>query len=91
MNDRPEIPSRGAANNPPNRFENISLERDLDWDPEEDPLPRTQFLKDHSRTIIAHNDSPDIGFETSINPEHGPELSAAGFRRPGGTQLPLGL
>jgi DNA repair photolyase len=64
---------RGAAENPPNRFEKIHLERDEDWNPEEDPLPRTQFLKDSSKTIIAHNDSPDIGFETSINPYRGCE------------------
>jgi DNA repair photolyase len=64
---------RGAAENPPNRFEKIHLERDEDWNPEEDPLPRTQFLKDSSKTIIAHNDSPDIGFEASVNPYRGCE------------------
>ena len=64
---------RGAAENPPNRFEKVHLERDEDWNPEEDPLPRTQFLKDSSKTIIAYNDSPDIGFETSINPYRGCE------------------
>ncbi len=64
---------RGAAENPPNRFENIHLERDDDWNPEEDPLPRTQFLKDTSQTIIAYNDSPDIGFEASVNPYRGCE------------------
>jgi DNA repair photolyase len=65
--------ARGAASNPPNRFERISLERDVDWDPEQDPLPRTQFLKDRTSTIIAHNDSPDVGFEFSINPYRGCE------------------
>jgi DNA repair photolyase len=64
---------RGAADNPPNRFEKIHLERDEDWNPEEDPLPRTQFLKDSSKTIIAYNDSPDIGFEASVNPYRGCE------------------
>jgi hypothetical protein len=64
---------RGAAENPPNRFEKIHLERDEDWNPEEDPLPRTQFLKDSSKTIIAYNDSPDIGFEASVNPYRGCE------------------
>ena len=63
--------SRGAASNPPNRFETLSLERDADWDPEEEPLPRTQFFKDRTSTIISRNDSPDIGFETSINPYRG--------------------
>jgi DNA repair photolyase len=64
---------RGAAVNPPNRFEKIHLERDEDWNPEEDPLPRTQFLKDSSKTVIAYNDSPDIGFEASVNPYRGCE------------------
>ncbi len=64
---------RGAAENPPNRFEKIHLERDDEWNPEEDPLPRTQFLKDTSKSIIAYNDSPDIGFEASINPYRGCE------------------
>jgi DNA repair photolyase len=45
----------------------------VDWNPEDDPLPRTQFLKDHSQTIIATNESPDVGFETSINPYRGCE------------------
>jgi DNA repair photolyase len=64
---------RGTADNPPNRFETLHLERDQEWNPDEDPLPRTQFLKDSTRTIIAYNDSPDIGFEASINPYRGCE------------------
>jgi DNA repair photolyase len=66
-------PARGAAGNPANRFEKIHLERDIDWNPEEDALPRTQFLKDTSSTIIAHNDSPDVGFEASVNAYRGCE------------------
>ncbi|MBI3850873.1 MAG: PA0069 family radical SAM protein [Verrucomicrobia bacterium] len=73
MDGQVSIPHRGAADNPPNRFEPIHLERDADWNPDEDPLPRTQFLKDRSSTIIATNDSPDIGFEASINPYRGCE------------------
>lgn len=67
------IPARGAAGNPANRFEKIQLEPDADWNPEEDPLPRTVFLKDHSNTIITYNDSPDVGFEASVNPYRGCE------------------
>jgi len=66
-------PARGAAGNPANRFEKIHLEPDADWDPEEEPLPTTQFLRDHSATIIARNNSPDIGFEASVNPYRGCE------------------
>lgn len=64
---------RGAATNPANRFEALHLERDADWDPAADPAPRTQFLRDASRTLITYNDSPDLGFGASINPYRGCE------------------
>ncbi len=64
---------RGATENPPNRFEKIQLEPDADWNPEDDALPRTQFFKDHSQTVIARNDSPDVGFDASLNPYRGCE------------------
>jgi DNA repair photolyase len=64
---------RGAAGNPPNRFERVSLERDADWDPEEDPAPRTQFLRDLSQSVISYNDSPDIPFDASLNAYRGCE------------------
>jgi DNA repair photolyase len=67
------IPSRGAGSNPANRFEEIHLERDADWDPEQDPLPRTRFLRDHSSRILATNDSPDVPFEVTLNPYRGCE------------------
>ena len=70
---RSSPPARGAGSNPPNRFEPITLERDADWDPEQDPLPRTVFLRDHSSKIITSNDSPDVGFEHSVNPYRGCE------------------
>ena len=69
----PPPPARGAISNPPNRFEKLHLEPDADWNPEEDPAPRTQFFKDRTSTIIAYNDSPDVGFEASINPYRGCE------------------
>jgi DNA repair photolyase len=70
---------RGAADNPPNRFEKIHLEPDADWNPADDadggrpPGPRTQFFKDHSQTVISRNDSPDVGFQASLNPYRGCE------------------
>ncbi len=67
------ISSRGAAANPANRFETIHLEPDADWNPEEEPSPKTLFLKDATATIIAYNDSPDIGFSASVNPYRGCE------------------
>ncbi len=64
---------RGAAENPASRFEKLHLEPEPDWNPEEDVLPRTQFLVDHSQTAIAYNDSPDLGFNASLNPYRGCE------------------
>ena len=64
---------RGAVTNPPNRFEHISLERDADWNPEDDPAPKTQFLRDLSQSIISYNESPDIPFTYSLNPYRGCE------------------
>ena len=58
---------RGAASNPPNRFEPLVVESE---EPAPEKVP-TQLLVDNSKSIIARNDSPDIGFETSINPYRG--------------------
>jgi DNA repair photolyase len=64
---------RGAPENPANRFEKIHLEPDVDWNPEDDVLPRTQFLVDLSKTAISYNESPDVGFSASLNPYRGCE------------------
>ena len=63
---------RGSASNPKNRFE--SLERVPEpSDVDEVSAPATQFFPDHSKTVIATNDSPDVGFDASINPYRGCE------------------
>jgi len=64
---------RGATGNPTNRFESLYLERDIDWDPQEDPSPKTQFLRDLSQSVISYNNSPDISFKAGINPYRGCE------------------
>ncbi len=69
------IKGRGAAYNPPNRFERLqyqALEVELDYEDERPPF-RTQFYDDTSRSILARNDSPDISFTYSINPYRGCE------------------
>ncbi|HTB84272.1 MAG TPA: PA0069 family radical SAM protein [Candidatus Sulfotelmatobacter sp.] len=71
--DKLVVAHRGAPANPPNRFEPIVLEPDADWDPEQDALPRTQFLRDASATVITYNDSPDLGFRAGLNPYRGCE------------------
>lgn len=64
---------RGAADNPPSRFASLFYVRDQDWTDPDDPAPTTQCLCDTSRSIITHNDSPDVGFDTSLNPYRGCE------------------
>ncbi|MFM1770809.1 MAG: hypothetical protein RJA22_3338 [Verrucomicrobiota bacterium] len=74
MTEPPSSPrGRGAAANPGNRFAALHLEREADWDPAEDPAPRTRFLRDASRTVISYNESPDLGFRASVNPYRGCE------------------
>ncbi len=64
---------RGAASNPANRFELIHYERDDSIPDEDAPAPTTRFYRDHARSILTRNDSPDVGFEVSINPYRGCE------------------
>ena len=67
-----KLRGRGAASNPVNRFEKTSYQPSQ-WDEPEDPSPHSVFLRDQTRTIINYNDSPDVGFEASINPYRGCE------------------
>src|SRR5207248_7533060 len=55
----------------------LHYEPDPDAGPDERPAPQTQFFRDVTRTIIARNDSPDVGFEVSINPYRGCEHGCA--------------
>jgi DNA repair photolyase len=68
---RSSIVGRGAADNPKNRFEKIEVEPELGELDAEEPGPEIIYLRDVSRSIIARNDSPDIGFDASINPYRG--------------------
>lgn len=60
---------RGAAHNPLSRFERIEVEAEV---PGPDRVA-TVYLRDASRSIIARNQSPDVPFDTSINPYRGCE------------------
>src|SRR2546430_243429 len=64
---------RGTGTNPPNRFIPIYHEPDPDCPHDDRPAPATQFFRDATRTIIASNDSPDVGFSHSVNPYRGCE------------------
>ena len=68
---------RGAADNPRNRFEALAYARDPEAEPELEIAPATQLLRDRTRSIIAYNDSPDIGFRASVNPYRGCEHGCA--------------
>jgi DNA repair photolyase len=69
---------RGAASNASGRFEaELRVAFDDGWgvagaEPEPAPL-QTRLTVDTTRTIIARNASPDIGFDRSINPYRGCE------------------
>ena len=71
------IRGRGAAANPPNRFEPLSYIPDPDdtggFEEPGDARPETQFFTETSRSIITRNDSPDIPFDASLNPYRGCE------------------
>lgn len=69
------VKGRGAAFNPPNRFEQFHVEPvDIGWDDRDQASSvRTEFFRDTSRSILARNDSPDIPFTFSINPYRGCE------------------
>ncbi|MGH6943373.1 MAG: PA0069 family radical SAM protein [Geminicoccaceae bacterium] len=70
---------RGATFNPKVRYDREGLDPfDDGWGSlaqarDETPPPPTQVFPDASRSIIAHNTSPDIPFEQSINPYRGCE------------------
>jgi DNA repair photolyase len=87
---------RGAVSNRPGRYE--PGERPVEDDGwgsalaarEEAPAPDTSVQPDKSKTIIAWNESPDVGFDRSINPYRGCEHGCIYcFARP--THAYLGL
>jgi DNA repair photolyase len=84
---------RGAVGNATGRFESeVRVAFDDGWGSlDEEPLPLdTTYPRDSARRIIARNDSPDIGFDRSINPYRGCEHGCIYcFARP--THAYLGL
>jgi DNA repair photolyase len=66
---------RGATTNPEGRFEKWARDgADDGWFqlPDESPAkPKTVIAIERAKSIISHNDSPDIGFTQSINPYRG--------------------
>jgi DNA repair photolyase len=71
----PGVPKgRGAVSDPMQRFAALHIEYD---EGEAPSTRRTQYLIDHSSTILSRNDSPDLPFETSLNPYRGCEHGCA--------------
>jgi len=74
---------RGALSSPGSRFDAHQREalarEEMEWpggdeeDPGEAGRPRTIVMQQQARSIISRNQSPDIGFEQSINPYQGCE------------------
>ncbi len=67
---------RGALSNASGRFEALASEAfDDGWTAEDEtPTPlRTTVTAEKARVIITRNDSPDVGFDRSINPYRGCE------------------
>src|SRR5712691_9558864 len=67
---------RGARSFVAGRFETLAREPfDDGWTPEERDQREleTTVTEERARSIISHNDSPDVGFSQSINPYRGCE------------------
>jgi DNA repair photolyase len=76
---RAAIHGRGASWSPANRFEKLHVDLndvdvvDVDLETEERPQRGTQYFRDETKSVITRNNSPDVGFETSLNPYRGCE------------------
>ncbi|MFV1986957.1 MAG: PA0069 family radical SAM protein [Gemmatimonadota bacterium] len=69
------VRGRAAADNPTNRFTPIDVvPDDGEWRAEVIGGVQTRFFEDSSRSIISRNDSPDVGFDASVNPYRGCEV-----------------
>ena len=65
---------RGTPENPANRFERIAFEPDPEAPEEANAAaPPTRYYADPTRGILATNQSPDVGFDVSVNPYRGCE------------------
>lgn len=79
----PQLRSRGTPLNPTGRFEPLTLETTPGalWEPEggweADPAGTsrrpTRVFRDAARSILTRNQSPDVGFDWSLNPYRGCE------------------
>ncbi len=68
-------PGRAAASNAPSRFDPYARAGvDDGWSlPDDLPPLRTEVSDERPRRVISRNDSPDLGFDRSLNPYRGCE------------------
>jgi DNA repair photolyase len=65
---------RGAASNVVGRFEGATREAVEDgWHAPEERVLRTELREERARSALSWNDSPDLGFDRSVNPYRGCE------------------
>lgn len=70
----PLLQGRGANFNPVNRFEKLEVEPDPELYDEAPELDvQTEYYLDHTKDILAKNNSPDIPFTYGVNPYRGCE------------------
>ncbi len=69
-----DLDGRGTRLNPANRFERLHVDLSDVEDPDCAPAAvETELYRDASRSALAENDSPDLGFRFSLNPYRGCE------------------
>jgi len=68
------IKGRGTTVSPAPRFDALSrVAEDDGWWREADGAPATQVFVDSAKSVLTHNDSPDLPFSLSLNPYRGCE------------------
>jgi len=71
---QPTPRGRGTASNPHNRFAPTRSEAyDDGWEQEVPPTRATEVRSETAKTVITRNQSPDVGFDRSVNPYRGCE------------------
>jgi DNA repair photolyase len=78
MSTPPTLPARprgrGAVENTVQRFAEMHVDYEAGESPAKVP---TKFFVDHSSTVITHNESPDVGILSGLNPYRGCEHGCA--------------
>lgn len=80
---------RGTAINPDNRFAPTRSEAyDDGWEQDVPPTRATEVRLETAKSVLTRNQSPDVGFDRSVNPYRGCEQAASTASR--GPVMPIG-